>query len=153
MNEIHLEQFKLIGLSLGRKTTNENVQSAIDCGYLWQKFEKENYADKITGKISDEIIAVYYEYEGDHTKPYSYFIGYKVNANAVVPEGLDSIIIPKANYQQLTAKGKMPDCVANTWMEIWKSEIPRAYQADFEVYDERSKDWNNSEVDIFLSVR
>ena len=30
-------------------------------------------------------------------------------------------------------------------------KIPRAYHADFEVYDERSKDWNQAEVDIFIS--
>lgn len=153
MNEISFGEFKLIGLSLGRKTTNENGQSAIDCGYLWQKFEKENCAAKIPGKLTDEIIAVYHEYEGDHTKPYSYFIGFKVNPDAEVPQGLDSIIIPKATYQKLSAKGKMPDCVANAWMEIWRSEIPRAYKADFEVYDEKSKDWSNAEVDIFLSVK
>lgn len=32
MEKISLAEIKLIGLSLGRKTTNENGQSAIDCG-------------------------------------------------------------------------------------------------------------------------
>lgn len=153
MNKTELEEITLIGLSLQRKTTNANGQSAIDCGNLWQEFEKENYAERIPGKLSDEVLAVYHQYEGDYTKPYSYFIGCKVKTGSEVPHGLDSLIIPKGTYQKIKAKGKMPDCVANAWKEIWSSDIPRAYRADFEVYDERSRDWNNAEVEIFLSIK
>ena len=85
--------------------------------------------------------------------PFSYFIGCKVKSGSETPQGLESLIIPKATYQKIKAKGKMPDCVANAWKEIWSSDIPRAYQADFEVYDEKSRDWNNAEVTIFLSVK
>jgi len=153
MNKIKLEDIKLIGLALKTKTSNEMGQSAIDCGNLWQEFENENYVGKIPDKLSNEILAVYHQYEGDHTRPFSYFIGCKVNANAKVPKGLDSLIIPKGSYLKISIKGKMPDCVANTWKEIWSSNIPRAYQSDFEVYDERSKDWGNAEVDIYLSIK
>ncbi|MEP6948526.1 MAG: GyrI-like domain-containing protein [Ginsengibacter sp.] len=153
MNKTELEEITLIGLSLQRKTTNANGQSAIDCGNLWQEFEKENYAVRIPGKLSDEVLAVYHQYEGDYTKPYSYFIGCKVKTGSEVPHGLDSLIIPKGTYQKIKAKGKIPDCVANAWKEIWSSDIPRAYRADFEVYDERSRDWNNAEVEIFLSIK
>lgn len=37
MEKISLAEIKLIGLSLGGKTTNKNGQSAIDCGSHWQK--------------------------------------------------------------------------------------------------------------------
>ena len=153
MNKIELEEIKLIGLSLETKTTNANGQSAIDCGNLWQEFEKENYAAKIPNILSDEILAVYHQYEGDHTKPFSYFIGYKVKTDTEIPQGLDSLIIPKGTYQKIRAKGKMPDCIANTWKEIWNSNIPRAYQSDFEVYDDKSKDWNNAEIEVFVSIK
>jgi len=153
MDKINLEEIKLIGLSLKSKTTNLNGQSNIDCGNLWQKFEKENYAIKIPNKLSNEILAVYYQYEGDHTQPFSYFIGCKVPTNTNVPQGLDSLIIPQGTYQKISAKGEMPNCVANTWKEIWNSDIRRTYKFDFEVYDEPSKDWNNAEVDFFLSIK
>ena len=148
-----LEEITLIGLSLQTKTTNAHGQSKIDCGNLWQEFEKGNYADKIPGKLNDEIFAVYHQYEGDHTKPFSYFIGGKVKSGTDVPKGLNGLIIPNGEYQHIIARGKMPDCVAHAWKDIWSSDIPRAYQADFEIYDERSKDWNNAEVDIFLSIK
>ncbi|MEJ0104349.1 MAG: effector binding domain-containing protein [Bacteroidota bacterium] len=70
-----------------------------------------------------------------------------------MPEGMDSLTIEKAAYQQFIAKGSMPDCVGNTWREIWKTNIDRAYIADFEVYDERSKDWEDALVDIFIGVK
>ena len=66
---------------------------------------------------------------------------------------MDSIMIPTGMYQQITAKGKIPDCIINVWQTIWSADINRAYQADFEVYDARSKDWNNAEVEVFLSVK
>ena len=78
MSAIQVDEFKLIGLALPEKTTNEAGQSSIDCGNLWLKFEQEKYFEKIPGKLDDEVIAVYHEYEGDHTKPFSYFIGCKV---------------------------------------------------------------------------
>ena len=153
MDKIEIKEFKLVGLALKTKTTNENGQSAIDCGNLWQKFETENLADNIPGKLSDEIYAVYYNYEGDYTKPFSYFIGCKVKTDAEVVPGMDSLDIPGGSYQKFIAKGIMPDCVANSWKEIWTTDIPRAYQADFEIYDERSKDWKDAEVEIFISVQ
>ncbi|MDQ6890751.1 MAG: GyrI-like domain-containing protein, partial [Bacteroidota bacterium] len=126
---------------------------AIDCGNLWQKFEKENCAEKIPGKIGNEVYAVYHDYEGDYTKPFSYFIGCQVKDDTKVPVGMDSLIIPAGEYQLFIAKGKMPDCIADAWKKIWDSVIPRSYKSDFEVYDERSKDWSNAEVDIFISVK
>lgn len=149
---VTLEGFKLIGLKLPGKTTNEKGQSGIDCGNLWQKFEKGDLANKIPGKLEDAIYAVYYSYEGDHTQPFSYFIGCKVADDTPDQPGMDSLVIPEQSYVQKMARGKMPDCVADTWREIWTSDIKRAYGYDFEVYDKRSHDWNNATVDIYLSV-
>jgi predicted transcriptional regulator YdeE len=153
MENIKLPALKLLGLKLDSKTTNEKGQSAIDCGELWQRFESENIAMQIPDKLNNNIYAVYYDYDGDHTTPFSYFIGSPVKKDAEVPEGLTSLTIPDQNYTKVTAKGKLPDCIANYWIDIWNTEIDRSYNFDFEVYDERSKDWNNGEVDIFVSTR
>jgi predicted transcriptional regulator YdeE len=152
MSNVEIKDITLIGLSLKTKTTNTNGQSGIDCGNLWQEFEKEKYADSIPAKLSDEIVAVYHQYEGDSTKPFSNFVGCKVKPGTETPQGLDSLSIPKGAYHKIMAKGKMPDCVSNAWKEVWTSNIPRTYQVDFEVYDERSKDWNDAEVEIYLSI-
>ena len=145
--------FKLIGLNLGKKTTNEGGQSAIDCGNLWQKFEKEGVAQKIPNKISESVYAVYFDYEGDQTQPFSYFIGCPVNMDTEATPDMDSLLIPADNYSKLMARGAMPDCISKCWKDIWNTKTGRAYNHDFEVYDERSKDWSNAEVEIFVSSR
>ncbi len=152
MSNSKVEPIHLIGLKLLSKTTNKNNQSMKDCGDLWTRFEKEDVFSKIPNKLSDEVLAVYYDYEGDHTEPFSYFIGCKVEEGGQIPGDLDSLEIPSGTYHKVTAKGEMPGCIADKWKEIWDSDIPRAYNADFEVYDERSWNWSNAEVDIYLSV-
>ena len=112
---------------------------------------KESIASRIEEKFSDVIYAVYYNYSGDHNDPYQYFIGCQVPEATTVEDGLSMLTVPAARYTRVTAKGKMPDCVATAWMKIWNSKMPRAYIADFEVYDERASNWENVEVDIFLS--
>lgn len=145
--------FRLLGLALENKTSNENGQSSVDCGNLWQKFEKENYFERIPGKLSSDIYAVYHSYEGDYKRPFSYFIGCLVQSDIMLNDGLDSLTVPDGKYQIFRANGKMPDCIARTWEHIWTSDISRAYHTDFEIYGEKSRNRSNAEVDIFISVR
>lgn len=153
MEEVKTGGFKLIGIKLRGKTSNDGGQSSVDCGNLWQKFTGENIKDQIPEKISDDIYAVYFNYEGDHTGPFSYFIGCKVKMDTRTPEGLDGLFIPAEKYWRMVAKGPMPDCVANAWNGIRASKLDRKYQYDFEVYGEKSKDWKNAEVEIYLSSK
>lgn len=152
MNRTNISEFKLVGLKLDKKTTNKGNQSSIDCGNLWQKFETENFVEIITDKLGDEIYSVYFDYEGDDNKHFSYFIGCKVSIDTEEPEGMDSLIIPSEDYYKVTAKGKMTGCITDAWKRIWSSGINRTYKYDFEVYDERSKDWSNAEMEIFVST-
>ena len=151
MEKIKIQGFKLKGLKLGKKTTNENGMSAIDCGELWQRFQNENWYQRIPNKISDAIYAVYYEYEGDHTQPYSYFIGCKVHIDSEPADNMNSLLILEDEYIKFEARGKMPDCIANCWKDIWSSSIDRSYRYDFEIYGERSRDWNSAEVEVYVS--
>lgn len=148
---IELDEIRLAGLDLGHTTTNEGGQSSIDGEKLWKRFQAGKVAERIVNKTGDELYAVYYGYEGDHTKPFRYFLGCRVPAVREIPDEMDSLTIPASRYHKLTAKGKMPDCMVNTWKSIWESGIDRGYQYDFEVYDERSQNWNDAEVDIYLS--
>lgn len=148
-----LSSFHLAGIQLDSKTSNIGGQSMQDCGNLWQQFERESIFQKIPDKISEEVYAVYFDYDGDHLAPFRYFIGCRVNPESVIPAGLTELIIPEQNYITVTAKGQMPDCIGAAWKEIWQSDYNRLFTYDFEVYDERSRDWSNAEVDIYLSTR
>ena len=148
-----MEEFELIGIKLHKKSHNKNEQSAIDCGGLWQRFLTEEIMAKIPNKLSNEIFAVYYDFESDYTGKFAYFIGCKVQLKIEIPENLDAITIPNQNYEKIVAKGKVPECIGKAWQQIWNSDIPRKYGYDFEIYDERSSDWENAEIDIFLSIK
>jgi len=152
MSTQRLPAFTLIGLRLSGKTSNEDGRSGRDCGRLWQEFEQREIAKRIPNKLSDAVYAVYFDYEGDHTAPFAYFIGCKVHPDAPVPEGLQSLHVPEQDYSKIVARGRMPSCVAEAWRAIWQSDSDRAYGYDFEVYDERSRDWSDAEVDVFVSV-
>ncbi len=147
-----LDSFRLVGLRLGKKTTNENGQSAADCGYLWKKFEEEGIFNLIPGKKRNEILAVYFDYDGDETKPFSYFIGCEVDQEMPTPEGLSELVIPAQHYRKVLAKGAMTGCITDAWKKIWSSGIDRQFGFDFEVYGAKSSDWSNAEVDIYVSV-
>ena len=146
-NEIHL-----IGISLDSKTTNLNGQSNIDCGHLWQQFENYRCFNKIKNKIENNIYAVYYDYEGDHTQPFSYFIGCRVSHENIQNDEFTPLVIPSGSYMVRNAIGKMPDCIAEEWVQIWNSDIPRSFQFDFEIYGPDSQDWSNAKVPIYLSI-
>ncbi len=154
MDHISIDTFTLAGIRLPGKTTNSNEQSSRDCGALWQRFEQEKIANKIAGKLDNAVRAVYFDYDGDHTQPFSYFIGCRVDPKAVQPDGLEKLTIPSGTYKKIVARGKMPYCIMNAWREIWsKDDSVRGYAFDFEVYDQRSYDWSNAEVDILLSLK
>lgn len=150
--EVVIRQKQLIGISLDGFTSNEHGKSGVDAGALWQKFHEGNYQAKIPDKLNDEVIAVYFDYQGDHNKPFRYFIGCEVKINSPLPEDLQQLIVPEGIYHHVVAKGKMPDCMADAWKNIWKSPVKRAYSVDFEVYGKRSNDWDNAEVDIYLGL-
>ena len=146
------DDFKLVGIKLYRKTTNQNKQSSKDCGELWQKFETDKISNVIPEKLSNEVYAVYFGYEKDETTPFSYFIGCKVKMNSETPKQLEELMIPSQEYSKFTANGVMTGCVTDAWKEIWNSDTERKFGFDFEVYDEKSQDWSNAEVDIYIST-
>ena len=112
----------------------------------------DKISELIPNKLSKEVYAVYFEYEGDETKPFSYFIGCKVDKSLEPPTELEDLVIPSQDYTKFTAKGVMTGCITDTWKQIWNADLNRKFGFDFEVYDERSQDWSNAEVDIYIST-
>jgi len=147
-----IEAFRLIGIALPYKTSNDYGRSAVDCGGLWHRFISDDVLNHIPGLLSPEVFAVYHDYDGDHTQPYAFFLGGRVEPGTEPPEGLSVLDIPEGEYTSVIATGVVPDSVMKAWDEIWASDIPRAYRPDFEVYGEGATDPENSEVDIFISI-
>ncbi len=149
---IQKPSFQLIGISI--RTTNENGQSANDIPALWEKFVSEALIEKIPNRVNDTLYCIYTNYEKDHTKPYTTILGCQVENLNEIPEGMIGKTFEEANYQKFTAKGNlMQGAVFNEWTRIWNAEIPRTFIADFEVYDEKSHNPEDAEVEIFIGVK
>ncbi|PID67639.1 MAG: AraC family transcriptional regulator [Flavobacteriia bacterium] len=152
MNQVNITSFTVIGIAV--KTTNANGKSAKDIGALWHQFMSENILDKIPNKTDDTIYAIYTDYEGDYTQPYTTILGCRVENAAVVPEGMLSKTIKGGNYAGFTAKGDLTrGAVYKTWAEIWQTGLDRLYATDFEVYGVKAQNPKAAEVEIFVGVK
>lgn len=147
-----IPKFHVIGITI--RTINENGQSAKDLEALWGKFWNEEIQKQIPNKVSDDIYAVYTNYETDFTGAYTVIIGLPVSSLDNIPKGFVGITVESAAYQKFVSKGKMPEAVFATWMEIWQSKnLNRAYKADFTIHGKKYYDGDNAEVETFISVK
>lgn len=154
MNYQTIQKMYIVGIST--RTTNQNGQSAKDIEALWGKFWGEEIQKQIPNKVSDEIYAVYTDYETDFTGPYTTIIGLPVSSLENIPKRFVGITIETAVYQKFISKGKMPEAVINTWLGIWANRelnAKRAYKADFTIHGQKYYDGNSAEVETFISVK
>lgn len=154
VNNQSIQKFHIIGISV--RTINENGQSAKDIEALWVKFWGEGISKQIPNKISEDIYAVYTDYETDFTGHYTTIIGLPVSSLDDIPKGFVGITIETGDYQKFVSKGKMPEAVFNTWLEIWRNgelNLKRAYKADFTIHGQKYYDGEKAEVETFISIK
>ena len=149
----NIENFKIIGIET--KTTNQNEKASKDIGKLWGEFFSLNVPSKIVNKESDDIYAIYTDYESDYTGKYTCVIGMRVNSLEQIPNDLIGREFKNDKYQKFIAKGEMPNAVVKTWKEIWSKdkELNRKYTADLEIYGKNSQNGKNSEVSIYIAMQ
>jgi predicted transcriptional regulator YdeE len=144
--------FNVIGISV--RTTNANGQAVMDLGALWNRFYSQQISAKIPDKASNDIYAVYTDYNSDHRGDYSAIIGCRVSSLTNIPDGMTGKVIGGGRYKRYIAKGKMPHAVIRQWQEIWNdADLGRKYTTDFEVYGPKSTADENAEVEIYISIK
>ena len=151
MKTTKVEQFDIVGI---RTRTINDGSAAKDIPALWNRFMSENILENIPNKVDNTIYCLYTEYDGDHTQPYDVVLGCKVKNTDEIPDGFTYLNVPATNNAQFLAKGVIEhgQAVVDTWMKIWQSDLDRSFSVDYEVYDERSQDLQNAEVDIFIGL-
>ena len=112
------------------RTNNQNTDALLS---LWEEILRLN--------LKGDVYAVYNNYESDFTGDYDLHIG---SEEKFIDES--SVIIPAGNYHVVEVDNTDPQGVFNAWVDIWKSDIKRAYKTDFQFH---SKD---GDIRIFLSV-
>jgi predicted transcriptional regulator YdeE len=146
----HRPSMIIVGISC--RTLNDPKAAPIDIPKLWQRFHSENIASQIQNRASDEMIALYCDYEGDHTKPYTVVVGCPVTSVESMPEGMVVKIIPEGTYSKFLAIGEYPKALVDTWGEIWKTPLARTYTGDYEVYGESFAREKKKEVQVYVAV-
>ena len=153
-------EIKLIGVSVRTNNKNEINPETSKIAMLSSNFFSKNVATQIVNRKNPGItFAVYTEYDSNEHGDYTYFIGEEVNSFENIPNNLDQLVISAAQYQKFTTpSGKMPEIVINAWQQIWKMSSydfggERTYQADFEIYDDRAQDLENTILDIYIGIK
>jgi predicted transcriptional regulator YdeE len=153
------KEFTVVGIS----ARTNNAQEAAGSGVIakqWDKFYKEGILDKIPNKADPAIYAVYCDYASDRNGDYTYIIGSKVSAADVVPSGMVARTVSSGKYAVITSdKGPVSKVIVEAWQQIWNLEDQgrlggkRAYKTDFEIYDQRAHNPQDSQVDIYVGVK
>lgn len=150
----------LVGLTGRTNNKNEMNPTAAKIGDLADAYRRNQMANNIQHRASPGVTyAVYTDFESDENGDYTYFIGEVVKSL----DGQDftqfkTITIPESYYQKFTTEaGAMPGVVISAWQNIWTMNEndfggKRKYIADFEVYDERAADPNNTVIDIYIGI-
>ena len=139
------EDIKIVGLEL--RTSNNEAMETIPP--FWERFYGEDIMNKIAHKKSDDVYAVYtnFENEGVNNKGmYSLIIGAEVESFKNIPQGLISTTIVKQNREIFPVPEGKAENIGQTWMEIWqRDDLKKTFLAEYERYHDKG-------IDIYIGV-
>ncbi len=159
MNVKHVEAekgFDVIGITI--RTTNKAAIANGTIGKLWQQFFAESILSQIQNKIDNAVVAVYYDFENDKNGEYNVLIGARVSSVDNIPAGMVAQHVPiQKRTIFISEPGPISQIVFDLWKKIWiledQNKINRAYTIDYELYDERSQDPQNAQIEIHIGTK
>jgi len=156
---LHKDAIKVIGIETRTTNRDEEDSRTAKIPKLWESFFHENVGERVPNKVSPgNMLEIYTDYESDEHVAYTVILGFEVTSFQHIPEGMIAKSIPASNYVVLTTnKGSLSSIVKDAWREIWTLSIDqlggkRRFSGDFEIFDERSQDPQNAEVDIYIAI-
>lgn len=152
------EAFTVVGIAARTNNAKEASSDGI-IGKQWGRFFGEGVAAKIPNRADENIVAVYTDYASDVNGDYTFLIGARVTKAESLPEGLVAKTVPAGRYAVFTSeRGPVQKVVVDMWKRVWatpKRELggDRAYQADFERYDQRSQNPADAVMEIHIGIK
>jgi predicted transcriptional regulator YdeE len=146
------DEFAMIGIGTRTSNTAEMSGSEAKIPTLWNQYFTTGVPDKIPNKSTDQsTLAIYSDYESDHTEAYSLVIGRQVSTLGEIPEGMIGLKIRAGRYLVFSADGPVPEAIIAAWARVWayfqeNTEYTRAYSSDFEIYGA------DNTAEIFIAV-
>jgi predicted transcriptional regulator YdeE len=158
MNIQQQDGFYVVGIT-ARTTNAREMSGKGKIGTVWETFLQPGLVAKIPNKVGVDLIAVYTDYETDHTGHYTYLLGLPITTAEGVPAKLTVKRIPAGRYAVFSSnKGPIKQVVPEIWQRIW-SMSPRelggrrAFKTDYEIYDQRAADPENAQIDVYVGLR
>ncbi|MFI5342816.1 MAG: GyrI-like domain-containing protein [Chlamydiales bacterium] len=148
---VHKPTMMIVGIAC--RTSNAPDAGPQDIPRLWGQFYSEVIINQIPNKVSNEVVALYCDYEGDYTQPYSLVIGCPVHSVDVIPKGMVTKIIPSGSYALFRAVGEYPASLIETWGTIWQTKLMRTYTGDFEFYGDQFTSGSPKEVEVLIAIK
>jgi predicted transcriptional regulator YdeE len=153
------KEFTVVGIAARTTNAQEAAGNSV-IAKQWERFYKERVFDKVPNKADTVVYVVYCDYASDRNGEYTYIIGAKVSGVSEIPAGMVAKTVSAGKYAIVTSeRGPIPKIIVEAWQKIWSLEDQsaiggkRAYRTDFEVYDERARDAQDSQIDIHVGIK
>lgn len=157
MKTEHQNSFLVAGYSV-RTNNAKEASGQGQIGPLWQRWFAENLGAKVPNRVDKRMVAVYSDYESDEKGDYTYTLGAQVSSTDNLPSGFTFRKVVAGPYVIFTTeKGPVTQVVPAEWQKVWAAPArelggKRAFVTDFEVYDQRAADPQNTQVDIHIGI-
>ena len=151
------DEFNLIGIECRTKNADEMTPHG-KIGPMWGRFAAERVVERIPDKTEPCAYGLYTDYESDENGTYTLLAGCTSKSLDKIPEGMTGIHVPKTKYAVFTSeKGPLPRIGLELWQHIWnyskQGVVERTFTHDFELYDERSKNLNDGQIEIWIGIK
>ena len=149
--------FYVVGIT-ARTNNAQEMSGNGKIGGVWQTFLQPGLVAKIPNKIGVDLIAVYTDYETDHTGHYTYLLGLPTSSTEAPSGDLTVKHVPEGRYAVFTSgRGPIRQVVPEIWQRVWsmspeKLGGTRSFHADFEIYDQRAADPENAQIDVYVGL-
>lgn len=153
------EEMVVVGIAVRTCNRDEEQQDTSKIPGLWAQFFGQQVTEKVSHKAGEgHTLELYTDYDGDEHDAYTVVLGFRVTSAGDHSRDLVVRTIPAGKYAVFTSeRGSVAHVVRQAWREIWSLDAEqlggsRTFIADYEVFDERSNDPEDAEVDIFVAV-
>lgn len=144
---VTLEEKLVIGLSA--RTNNASSDMGEVIGGLWGRFFSEGIYESIPNKVNQKALGIYTEYAKDEKGDYTAMVACETTEKTKISD-CTFLTIPAGRYAKFVIYGDMVKAVQEAWKEIWKMDLPRAFDCDFEEYQNDAME--NAEIHIYVSL-
>ncbi len=145
---VKLEEKTVIGVMA--RTNNMAPDMGQVIGGLWQQFYAGGIYEQIPNKLNRKALGIYTDYEGDEKADYNVIVACETADSDILPKGTIKKVLPAGTFAKFIVKGHMQKAVAEFWQELWKMELPRTFQCDFEEYQNGNMEC--AEIHIYISI-